>query len=161
MSKRRSVILSVVVQGLSQAEAARFYEVSEASVSRWVARWRAVGDSAFEPASRRPRTSPTRTDPAVVERIVELRRELTEAGLDAGPETIRWHLHQRDQVVISVSTIRRHLVAAGLIEPEPRKPAEVVLHPLRSGAAQPDMAERHDALGSRRQHRRRGSVVAR
>ena len=121
MSKRQSVILSVVVQGLSQAEAARFYEVSEASVSRWVARWRAVGDSAFEPASRRPRTSPTRTDPAVVERIVELRRELTEAGLDAGPETIRWHLHQRDQVVISVSTIRRHLVAAGLIEPEPRK----------------------------------------
>jgi transposase InsO family protein len=121
MSKRRSVILSVVVEGLSQAETARLYDVSEATVSRWVARWRVVGDAAFEPASRRPKTSPTATSSETVALIVELRGELTDDGLDAGAETIRWHLRQRHRIVVSVSTIRRHLVAAGLITPEPKK----------------------------------------
>ena len=43
----------------------------------------------------------------MVERICELRRQFTATGLDADPETIRWHL----SVEVSVSTIRRHLVA--------------------------------------------------
>jgi uncharacterized protein YwlG (UPF0340 family) len=51
----------------------------------------------------------------VVNRIVSLRVELTEAGLDAGPATIGWHLQQREHVTVSVSTIRRHLLSAGLI----------------------------------------------
>ncbi|HKY68350.1 MAG TPA: helix-turn-helix domain-containing protein, partial [Acidimicrobiales bacterium] len=62
MSKRRAVILAVVVEGLSQAEAARRYELSEATVSRLVARYRTDGDAAFEPRSRRPRSSPSRID---------------------------------------------------------------------------------------------------
>ena len=63
MSLRRSVILSVTVEGLSQAEAARCYEVSESFVSRLLARWRAEGDAAFEPRSRRPKASPTAIRP--------------------------------------------------------------------------------------------------
>ena len=74
MSKRRAVILSVTVEGLSQAETARLYGVSEAFVSRLMARYRVEGDAAVEPRSRRPRTSPTATDPAVVESIVNLPR---------------------------------------------------------------------------------------
>jgi len=38
MSLRRSVILSVTVEGLTQAETARRYEVSESFVSRLLAR---------------------------------------------------------------------------------------------------------------------------
>jgi transposase InsO family protein len=56
----------------------------------------------------------------VIDAIVNLRLDLVGRGLDAGPDTIRWHLH-RDGVTVSVSTIRRHLVAAGLVAPEPRK----------------------------------------
>ena len=88
MSKRRSIILSVSVEGLTQAEAARRYEVSEATVSRLMARYRAEGDGAFEPRSRRPHTSPTKVSDVVNERIVNLRVDLTNRGLDAGPTTI-------------------------------------------------------------------------
>ena len=51
MSKRRLVILSVVVEGRSQAVVAREFSVSEATVSRWVARYRAEGDAALEVGS--------------------------------------------------------------------------------------------------------------
>jgi transposase InsO family protein len=121
MSKRRAVILAVTVEQLSQAEAARLFNLSESTVSRWLARYRDEGDAAFEARSRRPRTSPTATDPGVVERIVNLRLELDRQGLDAGPHTIAWHLATHHQVTVSVSTIRRRLLAAGLITPEPKK----------------------------------------
>ena len=53
--------------------------------------------------------------------ILNLRRELASGGLDAGPVTIRWHLQRRHQITVSISTIRRRLVAAGLVEPNPKK----------------------------------------
>lgn len=121
MSLRRSVILSVTVEGLSQAEAARRYEVSETFVSRLLARYRAEGDAALEPRSRRPKTSPTAVPASTVELILNLREQLVADGLDAGPETIGWHLETHHGIVVSVSTIRRRLLAAGLIEPEPNK----------------------------------------
>lgn len=121
MSKRRAIILAVTVEGLSQAEAAVRYGVSESWVSRLVSRYRTHGDAAFEAQSRRPKSSPSRVSDVLNELIVNLRVELTNQGLDAGPETIRWHLEQRHDVTVSVSTIRRRLIAAGLIEPAPRK----------------------------------------
>ena len=121
MSKRRAIILAVTVEGLSQAEAARRYGVSRGWVSKLVARYRDEGDSAFEPRSRRPHTSPNRVADVVTELVVNLRVQLLEAGLDAGPETIRWHLEHHHGVEVSVSTIRRRLVAAGLVTPQPRK----------------------------------------
>ena len=121
MSKRRAVILSVTIEGLSQAETARLYGVSESFVSRLLARYRAEGDAAFEPRSRRPHTSPTRSPPDVIALIVNLREQLTGQGLDAGPHTIAWHLATHHQLTVSVATIRRHLLAAGLITPEPKK----------------------------------------
>jgi len=57
----------------------------------------------------------------VVERILNLRAELTAQGLDAGPATIAWHLETHHATVVSIATIRRRLVAAGLITPEPKK----------------------------------------
>ena len=57
----------------------------------------------------------------VNEHIVNLRVELDSQGLDTGPETIKWHLHQHHNIDVSISTIRRRLLAAGLIEPQPKK----------------------------------------
>ena len=82
MSKQRSIILSVAVEGRSQAETARRFGVSEAWVSILMARWRAEGEAAFEPKSRRPRTSPSKTPPGVVDKIVKLRDTLVAQGLD-------------------------------------------------------------------------------
>ena len=121
MSKRRAVIVAVTVERLSQADAARRYGVSESQVSRWLARWRVEGDGAFEPRSRRPHRSPTQIGDETTDRIVNLRLELTAVGLDAGPDTIRWHLEDRHAITVSVSTIRRRLVDAGLVTPEPKK----------------------------------------
>ena len=42
------------------------------------------------PATARPH--PARPPPDVVDLILRLRKELTDAGLDAGPDTIAWHL---------------------------------------------------------------------
>ena len=121
MSKRQQIVLSITVQHLSQADTARLYGVSEATVSRLMARWRAEGDAAFELRSRRPHTSPQAISDAVVDLIVNLRGELVAEGWDAGPETIAAKLEQRHGIVVSVATIRRRLVAAGLIQPQPRK----------------------------------------
>ena len=121
MSKARLVITAVVVEGRTHADAAREYGVSRSWVSRLVARWRLEGDTAYQPRSRRPRSSPAKIGDAVVELIVELRHTLVAEGLDAGPETIRWHLVHHHGVEVSTSTIRRYLVAAGLVTPEPKK----------------------------------------
>ena len=90
-------------------------------MSRLLARYRREGEAAFEPRSRRPKSSPTAVAPEVVELIVNLRAELSAQGLDAGPATIAWHLERHHATVVSVSTVRRRLLDAGLITPEPRK----------------------------------------
>ena len=94
MSKARLVITAVVVEGCAQADVAAAYGVSPGWVSTLVARYNTDGEAAFEPRSRRPRTSPGATDQGTVDLILRLRAELDSAGLDAGPESIRWHLAQ-------------------------------------------------------------------
>ena len=121
MSKRRAAILSVVVEGRTQAETARQHKVSESTVSRWVARYRAEGDTAFEARSRRPRTAPAAIPDETVELVVNLRSELSAQGLDAGPHTISWHLQQHHQITVSPSTVRRRLAERGLVKPNPKK----------------------------------------
>lgn len=56
------------------------------------ARYEAEGEAGFEPRSRRPRTSPAALAPDLVDLIGRVRKELTDAGLDANPETIAWNL---------------------------------------------------------------------
>jgi transposase InsO family protein len=115
------VITAVVVEGRSQAETARAYKVSKGWVSKLIARYRAEGEAAFEPHSRRPRSSPTALAPATVELIVAVRKGLAERGLDAGPDTIGWHLQHTHHVTVSRASIARHLAAQGLVMPEPSK----------------------------------------
>ena len=121
MSKARLVITAVVIEGRTQAEVARSYGVSKGWVSKLIARYNAEGEAAFEPRSRRPRSSPGALDPATADLILELRKKLTTGGLDAGPDTIAWHLTHHHRVVVSRSTISRHLAKAGLVVPEPKK----------------------------------------
>jgi hypothetical protein len=107
VSRARLVITAITVQGLSQAEAARTYGLSQAWVSRLMARYRVEGEAAFDPRSRRPKTNPTALEDGLVDLILTLRRQLSIAGLDAGPETIAWHLAQHHQRAVSRSTISR------------------------------------------------------
>jgi transposase InsO family protein len=121
MSKARLVITAVVVEGRSQGEVARAYGVSQGWVSRLVARYKAEGEAAFEPRSRRPKTSPAAISEDTVALIVRLRKELAGQGLDAGPHTIAWHLAHHHQIRVSAATVSRYLTRQGLVVPEPKK----------------------------------------
>ena len=121
MSKVRLVVTAVVVEGRTHAEVAAQYGLSRSWVTKLVARWRAEGESAFEPRSRRPRTSPGAVPAEVTELIVGLRANLSAQGLDAGPHTISWHLQQHHQITVSPSTVWRRLAAAGLVDANPKK----------------------------------------
>jgi transposase InsO family protein len=121
MSKARLVITAVVTEGRSQGEVARAYGVSQGWVSRLVARYRAEGEAAFEPRSRRPKTSPGAISGQAAGLIVRLRKDLAGQGLDAGPQTIAWHLEHQHRIRVSPATISRYLARAGLVVPEPRK----------------------------------------
>jgi transposase InsO family protein len=121
MSKARLVITAVTVEGLSQGEAGRRYGVSQGWISRLLARYRAEGEAAFEPRSRRPKTSPAAISPGTAELITRLRKELAGQGLDAGPHTIAWHLQQHHGTRVSAATISRYLTRAGLITPAPAR----------------------------------------
>jgi transposase InsO family protein len=121
VSKARLVITAVVVEGRTQAEVARAYGVSKGWVSKLLARYRAEGQAAFVPRSRRPRTSPNATPPAIVELVLRLRKELAQSGLDAGADTIGWHLRQHHDTALSRATINRILTRDGAITPEPAK----------------------------------------
>ena len=120
-SKARLVLTALFVDHQTPAEVASRYGVHRAWVYKLKARYEAEGEAALEPRSRRPSTSPGALAPEVVDLIVRIRTELTDAGLDAGPETIAWHLHHHHGHQTSRSTISRHLTAAGLVTPEPKK----------------------------------------
>lgn len=120
MSKRRLVITAVLA-GQSQSEVARTYEVSQGWVSRLMARYRDEGEAAFEPLSRAPKTSPNATPAETVELILRLRKELVEAGLDGGAETIGWHLEHHHRTTVSRATIHRILTRNGTVAPDPKK----------------------------------------
>jgi transposase InsO family protein len=121
MSKARLVITAVVTEGRSQGEVARAYGVSQGWVSRLVARYRAEGQVAFEPRSRRPKTSPTAIAAGTARLIIGLRKELAGQGLDAGPHTIAWHLQHHHGIAVSAATVSRCLARAGLVTPDPAK----------------------------------------
>lgn len=120
MSKRRLVITAVLA-GATQADTARTYGVSQGWISRLMAEHRAHGETAYQPRSRRPKTSPQTTDAATAALVITLRRDLTTQGTDAGPETIAWHLNHHHGITLSRSSIHRILKRAGLITAQPKK----------------------------------------
>ena len=121
MSKARLVITAVTVEKRPVSEVARSYGVARSWIYALLDRYRAEGEAAFEPRSRRPKTSPTAISPDTAELIIRLRKELAGQGLDAGPQTIAWHLEQHHHVKVSPATVSRCLARQGLVTPDPSK----------------------------------------
>src|SRR4051794_33297545 len=121
MSKARLVITAIEVEGRSPAEVVAAYGVSRSWVYELRARYRTEGEAAFEPRSRRPHSSPGSTPAQTVELVLRIREQLGDAGLDAGAETIGWHLTHHHRTTLSRATIHRLLTRAGAGTPEPAK----------------------------------------
>jgi transposase len=121
MSLARLLITAVAVEGRTKSEVARDYGVSRRWVQTLVARYLLEGKAAFEPQSRRPRSSPHRIAVEVEDEIVELRTALDSEGFDAGAATIAVHLGRASVPVPAVSTIWRVLSRRGFVTPQPHK----------------------------------------
>ena len=166
MSKARLVITAVTVEGLSQGEAARRYEVSQGWVSKLMARYRDQGEAAFEPRSRRPKISPNALSPGTAELIVRLRKDLAGQGLDAGPHTIGWHLEHHHRVRVPAATFSRTLARQGLVTPAPAKRPSPPTSgsppscPTSAGSRVVGDAGRPEELGDREQDHRLTATAA-
>jgi transposase InsO family protein len=81
------------------------------------------GKRDLEPRSRRPHRSPQRTSEELQDEIIELRKELSDLGLDAGAQTIAVHLERRHRggPIPSAATIWRILSRRGFVTPQPHK----------------------------------------
>lgn len=121
MSKARLVITALLTEGQTVAEVAARYGVHRSWVYRLKARYEQEGEAAFEPRSRRPHSSPSAIPESTVALVLTLRKELADAGLDAGADTLCWHLRQHHQLVISRATAHRILVRHAAVTPEPSK----------------------------------------
>jgi len=122
MSLARLVITAVKVEGRSKSEVARDYDCSRYWVQQLVKRFEVDGEGAFEPRSRRPRSSPHAVPAEVEDQIIRLRKELCKQGLDAGAQTIAAHLDRGPgRSSPAVSTIWRILARRGFVTPQPHK----------------------------------------
>jgi len=119
MSLRR-VIVEADPKSMNVAEFCRSHAVSTWFFWDLRRRHALEGDVALAPKSRAPHRPAGRTPTAVEDAIVAKRKELDDAGLDAGAATIAFHL--RDLAGLPTeSTIWRILRARGQIVPQPHK----------------------------------------
>jgi len=121
MELGRYLVEAVVFGGESPNQLARSHPISRSWLFRLLARYREGGFAAIEPRSHRPRSCPHQVNPELESAILDLRRELTATGLDAGPQTILHHLAERFDSVPSRATVWRVLQRHGLITPQPHK----------------------------------------
>src|SRR6266545_4629279 len=120
MSLARLVVTAVRIEGRTKAEVSGDYGDSPRWVYELCRRFDAEGETGLEPHSRRPRSTPQRIPEALEDEIVELRKALTDEGLDAGAHTIAYHLTKRHGAAPSVATIWRILSRRALSPPSRR-----------------------------------------
>ena len=140
-------MLAAVSSDLAQVNVAglcRRQGVSRKTFYKWRARFLAEGVTGLEPRATTPRSSPQRIPPVVEEAIVDKRKWLLDYGLDAGPETIRYHLRNRGlPMVPSRNTVWRVLRRRGFIAPQPQKRPRISF--VRFEAAAPNECWQIDA----------------
>lgn len=121
MTLNRLLITSVVIENRPVRDVAAQYGVSQSWLYELLARYRTEGEAMFEPRSKRPASNPNAIPAETIDLILEYRQKLTATGLDAGPDTIGWHLEHHHSITVSRATIARHLTRHGLVLAEPKK----------------------------------------
>ena len=117
----RYVVDAVLLGGLSPTELSRRHRISRSRIYQLLELFKQGGYEALELKSRRPRSCSHQVAADVEAAILELRKDLSSRGHDAGPHTISHHLAARVDKVPSVATIWRILRRNGLVVPQPQK----------------------------------------
>jgi transposase InsO family protein len=123
MSVRRLVV-EVDLDGLNVSRFCREHGISTWFFYQLRKRFAVEGEAALQPRPPIAKTVPNRTPGWVEDLIIDLRKELDGAGLDAGPATIRFHLSDRlgaGTAPPSEATIWRILTRRGFVVPTPDK----------------------------------------
>ena len=143
-----------VEYGWSQAEVARQFRVSRATVAKYVRRYRAQGESGLNDRSSRPRSSPRSTPPRLVKAICKLRRKRS-----WGPHRIGWQLRISRSTVYAV--LRRnglsrlagmHRVTREIVRYEHPSPGDMVHLDVKKLARVPDGGGKRFAPGFAETH---------
>lgn len=122
MDHKLRLVLTALQPGVNVRDLCAREAVSPAALYGWRRRYLDEGPSGLAARSRRPHRSPNQIAAELEDEIVRTRKELVDAGLDAGPQTIRWHLEQRGHSdVPATATISRVLSRRGLVVPQPQK----------------------------------------
>ena len=116
------IIETMLATGMTQAETAEHFGVTPRWIRTLQKRYNEGGIEALTPKSKRPHTNPRATNQQTVDRILQLRQELTDRGTDAGAHTIRWHLEkEHTDPLPAPATIHRILKNNGHVTPQPQK----------------------------------------
>lgn len=121
MDLARFVVDAVELEGRSYRDVAASHGVSKSWVAKLVTRYRAGGYGALGPHSKANHRVANRSPEETEDRVVRLRKELSDQGFDAGAQTIHYHLALSDPSPPSPSTIWRILKRRGFVTPEPHK----------------------------------------
>ena len=121
MELARYVVDAVLLEGRSYRDVAASHGVSKSWVAALAGRYRQGGYDALAARSKAAARIANKSAPELEERIVRLRKELTDEGFDAGAQTIHYHLSLSDPSPPSVSTIWRILKRRGFVAPQPHK----------------------------------------
>jgi transposase InsO family protein len=122
-----AVVRHVDGERFDVAEECRRLGVSRSRFYKYAGQVRAEGVDGLFPRSRRPLTSPTAVSAAVEDAVVRGRKELADAGWDAGADSIGFWLQDHpdqlppDTTVPSRATINRILRRRGLAEVVPSR----------------------------------------
>jgi transposase InsO family protein len=117
----RFVVDAVVLEGRSYRDVAAAHGVSKSWVAQLVNRFREGGYEAIAPRSKAANKVANRSSVDLEDKVVRIRKELSDEGFDCGAQTIHYHLSLSHPSPPSMSTIWRILKRRGFVEPQPHK----------------------------------------
>jgi transposase InsO family protein len=121
MDKAQFLVETHLRTGKAIGELAKAHGIHRSWLYKLLARYRREGPAGLQARSKRPHRSPARISDGWADEIVSLRKSLADLGVDAGAETIHYHLEKRHGAVPSVPTIWRVLRARGCVSYQPHK----------------------------------------